>query len=236
MKNKNTIIPFKKFSEKENTTWRVLCNRRFNSFNGRVSKLWFEGWNLLEMSTDDIPDFKKLNKILFKVSGWEVVMTNIEYEESSKWISALASKKHRITDFIRDINSLEYTPLPDIFHDVFGHLPYLAIPQYARILEKFGKAMLKIKNKTDKEKLVRLAWYAYEFSLIKEDGQIKAFGTGLISSQGELENAFSSKVVKVPYDIKEVSETPVSPHEFHKKLFILENLDQLERIVDDYLK
>ena len=95
--------------------------------------------------------------------------------------------------------------------------------------------MLHAKTEADRSKLVSLGWYGYEFGLIKENGEMKAFGTGLISSQGELENAFSENVLKLPYDAEIVSNTPISAHEFHKKLFVLENLDQLEEVVDRWL-
>ncbi|OGI64404.1 hypothetical protein A2733_01190 [Candidatus Nomurabacteria bacterium RIFCSPHIGHO2_01_FULL_40_20] len=230
------VIPFKKFSKEENEVWKLLCEKQMKNLRGKATKLHKQGWDALGMSTEYIPNFLEINKKLKKLTSWEIEMTDITYENNVEWVGALADKKHRITNFIRKKKDLDYTPLPDIFHDVFGHVPFLAIPQYARILEKFGRAIVKAKNKENKDHIAKLGWYGYEFGLIKEDGEIKAFGTGLMSSSGELQNAFSEKVLKVPYDEKVIRNLDISPHEFHRKLFILENLDHLEEVVNRWLK
>lgn len=235
-KRKGEVISFKKFSEEENQVWSTLCKRQLENLKGKASKIREEGWKKLSMETDRVPDFEKLNKKLGKLSGWEIVMTNIQYEESNPWVEALNNKKFRVTDYIRRKDSLNYTPLPDIFHDVFGHIPFFAIPQYARIVHKFGVAMQKAKTEKEKDKITNNWWYGFEFSLIRENGEIKALGTGLMSSAEELKNALSDKVKKLPYDGEVVGNTSKSPHEMHTQLFVLESLDQLEEVVNKWLK
>jgi len=240
MKNKDItqstgIVKFKKFSDEENKVWKILCDRQLKNLKGKVSKIWEEGWKILGMNNEKIPDFPELNKKLKKLTDWEIVMTNIEYEDHDSWITSFIEKKFRITDYIRGRKDLDYTPLPDIFHDVFGHVPFLAIPQYVRILEKFGRASLKAKTKEDRSKIQSLAWYGYEFGFIKKKDEIKIFGTGLVSSKGELKNALSDEVPKLPYQADIVANTSISAHEFHEKLFVLEGLDQLEEVVDKWL-
>jgi|JI8StandDraft_1071087.scaffolds.fasta_scaffold41312_3 phenylalanine-4-hydroxylase len=233
----SNVISFKVFSEEEHEVWRQLCAMQMKNLEGRVSKHYLEGWKALGLTTDRIPDFVEVNKRLKELNGWEVIMTNIVYEDNISWISSLADKKFRITDFIRDIKDIEYTPLPDIFHDVFGHLPFLGVPQYARILEKFGHAAIKAREKNEEQETAvsRLGWYGYEFGFMREEGELKAFGTGLVSSCGELAYAQSDKVQKVPYDMEEVEQTPISPEKYHEKLFVLESLDQLELAAEKYL-
>lgn len=235
-KRKGKVIEWKKFSKEENEVWSILCKRQLKNLEKKVSRVRTEAWARLNMNTSKIPDFKRLNKQLKKLSGWEIVMTNIEYEESNPWIQALADKKFRITDYIRGKKDLNYTPLPDLFHDVFGHVSFLAIPQYARIVHKFGLAMTLARTKKQKDIISNNWWYGFEFSLIRENGEIKALGTGLMSSALELQNALSDKVIKIPYDGKIVGNTPKSPHKMHKKLFVLESLNQLEEVVDQWLK
>jgi phenylalanine-4-hydroxylase len=229
-------IEFKEFSKEESDVWRTLCERQQKKLSRSASRLRKIAWKKLRMEEDKIPDFVKINKKLKKITGWEVVMTDIEYEESNPWIEALKDKKFRITDYIRPKSNLHYTPLPDIFHDAYGHLPFLALPQYARIAQKFGIAMERAKTRSQKDVISNNWWYGIEFSLIRESGKIKALGTGLMSSGRELEHALSSKVQKLPYNGKVVGNTPKSPHKMHKKLFVLENLGQLEDIVDSWLK
>lgn len=240
MKNKNTkneIVPvvFRKFSDEENEVWRILSARQLKNLEESASKLRTEAWSIFPMETLKVPDFSKLSDKLKSLTGWEIALAGSQYEDTDTWARGLASKQMRITQFIRAKKDLDYTPLPDMFHDAFGHIPFLAIPQYARISEKFGKAMVKAKNKEEQMRIANHYWHTFEFGLIREDGEIKALGTGLMSSSGELNNALSDKVEKLPYDVEAVDKLDRSAHEFHKQLFVLENLDQIEKVVDKWL-
>lgn len=232
MKNKNI---FKKFSDEENAVWKILCQKRFADLKDFGSPLHKKGWDLLGINSEKIPDFASLNKKLFALTGWKVESTGVQYEEDDAWISSLANKTLLIAEYIREADSLDYTPLPDIFHDAFGHIPFLAIPEYAQIAHKFGLAYTKAKTKEDKLKIANNWWYGIEFSFTKEKGELKALGTGLISSEGELKNALSSKVEKLPFDSETVGKIDRSAHVYHNTLFILENLKQLEDSVDKWL-
>lgn len=231
---KNKSI-FKKFSNEENMTWKILCKKRLKGLKNFASPLHKRGWNLLEMNIEEIPNFAFLNKKLKKLTGWQVASTGVQYEEDDAWLSSLADKIIKITEYIRDRKNLDYTPLPDIFHDAFGHLPFLANSEYARIAHKFGLAYVKAKNKTDKIKIANNWWYGIEFSLVKEKGKLKTLGTGLISSESELKNALSSKVKKLPYNWDVAGNINRSAHKFHKTLFVLSNLEQLENALDKLL-
>ena len=234
--NRKSNSVFKKFSDEENEVWRILATRRRKSLRGMVLPMHTSGWKKLGMSTRKIPDFNLLNKKLWKLTGWQVESTGVQNEEDHDWISSLAKKKIRVTEYIRGKDSLDYTPLPDVFHDAFGHLPYLADPKYARIAHKFGLAYVKAKTKKDKLKVANNWWYGVEFSFLKVDGKLRPLGTGLVSSEGELKNALSDKVVRLPYDAEVVGGIDRSAHEYHTKLFVLESLDQLEKIVDKWPK
>ncbi len=231
---KNKSI-FRKFSDEENAVWKILCQKRLRNLKNLASPLHKNGWNLLEMSIKKIPDFKILNERLKKLTGWQVASTGVQYEEDDAWLSSLAQKTIRITEYIRDKKNLDYTPLPDVFHDAFAHLPLLAIPEYARIAHKFGRAYVKAKTKKDKKEIAENWWYGIEFSLIKDTKKLKALGTGLLSSEGELKNALSKKVEKLPYDWKVIGKIDRSAHEFHKTIFVLENIKQLEKAIDKKL-
>ncbi len=235
LKNRKNISVFKEFPKEDNEVWNILSTRRLASLQDHAHPLHSKGWKTLGFTTDKIPDFSDLNNKLAQLTGFQVASTGVQYEEDGPWISSLAEKKIRITEYIREKKNLEYTPLPDIFHDAFGHLPFLADKKYARIVHKFGQAYVKAKTKENKLKVANNWWYGIEFSFMKVDGQIKALGTGLISSEGELINALSDKVEKLPYDSEFVGNIDRSAHEFHNKLFVLDSLDQLEKIVDKWL-
>ncbi len=93
MTKNNGEIEFKKFSEEENEVWKLLCERQLKNLEGRASSIWREGWRILSLDTERVPDFVEVNKKLKELTGWQVVMTDIEYEDSALWISALANKK-----------------------------------------------------------------------------------------------------------------------------------------------
>lgn len=226
---------FRKFSNDEHAVWKELCSRRFRGLEGLASELHHKGWKLLSMNTEQIPDFHEINKKLKKLTGWRIAKANAQYEDDSIWIGSMAKKVINITDYIREKKDLDYTPLPDIFHDAFGHLPFLAIPAYAQMAQKFGIAYLQAKTASDRLKIANIWWYGVEFSFVRENGALKALGTGLISSEGELRNALSDKVKKLPFDKELVAGTERSAHVFHKTLFILDNLQQLENVVDTFL-
>lgn len=225
MKEINT---FKSFSIEEHLVWKILCDKRFVSSTGQISELHKRGWDLLGMNSEKIPDFKAINEKLFTLTGWQVSTAKAQYEEDSAWLSSLERKTLLITEYIRGLDSLDYTPLPDVFHDAFGHIPFLAIPEYARIAHAFGNAFNKATTKDEKLRVANNWWYGIEFSFIKEDGKLKALGTGLVSSEGELKNALSGKVEILPYNWEQVAKIDRSAHEYHKTLFVLDSLKQLE--------
>jgi len=232
--NRKSNSIFKKFSKEENEVWHILVTRRQKSLEGLVLPLHTAGWQKLGMSTEQIPNFGEINTKLAKLTGWQVESTGVQYEEDHDWLTSLAKKKIRVTEYIRSRDSLDYTPLPDVFHDAFGHLPYLANPKYARIAHKFGLAYVSAKTKEDKLKVANNWWYGIEFSFLKVNGKLRPLGTGLVSSEGELINALSNKVEKLAYDREVVGAIDRSAHEYHEKLFVLESLDQLEKVADSY--
>ncbi len=236
LKNRKNKSIFRKFRNREHEVWSILAGRRIKSLKNYAHPMHKQGWKLLGLSARSIPNFRAINIKLKSLTGFQVASTGVQYEEDGPWISSLAERKIRVTEYIRSKKNLEYTPLPDVFHDVFGHLPFLANKKYARIVQKFGLAYVKAKTKKDKLKIANNWWYGIEFSFLKVKGKIKVLGTGLISSEGELNNALSEKVEKLPYDADMVGKINRSAHKFHKKLFVLDSLDQLEKIVDKWLK
>ena len=234
-KNSQNENSFKQFSIEDNEIWSTLFSRRVISLEDHAHPIHKIGRDILGLDPERIPNFNVINGRLEGLTGWKVESTGVQYEEDGPWLSSLSRKRLRVTEYIRKRENLDYTPLPDVFHDAFGHIPFLTDNQYARIAHKFGLAYTRAKTKEEKLKIANNWWYGIEFSFINLDGQIKVLGTGLVSSEGELVNALSSKVEKLPYDPEIVGGIDRSAHEFHNKLFILESLDQLEKAVDKWL-
>ena len=139
----------------------------------------------------------------------------------------LANRLFPTTTWLRSRDSIEYTPEPDIFHDVFGHVPMHAHAVFADFLERYGRVCAAIDDTAALEKLGRLFWYTVEFGLIRQGDEIKVYGSGLISSHGECRNVMEGHCAIHDFSLDEVLSTPVKVDELHKLLFAVSSFDQI---------
>lgn len=219
--------PFKQFAPAEDRIWSLLWDKQIANCRRYASQLWLEGLDMLGLEPTRIPDFGQLSRRLFDLTGWKLVSTDVIFSDGQTWFEHLARRQFLITEYIRDEKDLLYTPLPDIWHDSFGHLPLMANPRYADYVEQFAHVALRY-GKDERKSLGSLWWYTIEFGFIIEDGEIKALGAGLMSSPGEMEHALSDAVAKVPFSVEAFESISPSPHEMHHTLFILDSMAQLE--------
>ncbi len=148
---------------------------------------FLDGLALLRLDPQHIPTVAFLNERIQPRTGWRIERTVVRYTRADDWYHKFARRIFLITDYLRTRDQMEFTPEPDMFHDIFGHLPYLTQDFYARIEDKFAPAYLKATT-TEKEVIKRLAWYSTEFGLVVQDGRLKVFGAGTISGRSELAN------------------------------------------------
>jgi len=139
----------------------------------------------------------------------------------------LASRRFPTTTWLRDAGSLEYTPEPDIFHDVFGHVPMHAHPVFADFLAHYGQVCARIEDGAILERIGRVFWYTVEFGLIRQGGRVKVYGSGLISSNGECTNVLNGDCTVRSFDLDEVLHTPVKADQMHYLLFAIESFDEV---------
>ena len=147
-----------------------------------------DGLALLELDPHQIPTVAHLNDRITPRTGWRIERTVVRYTLADDWYKKFAQRVFLITDYLRTRDQMEFTPEPDMFHDIFGHLPYLTMDFYAQIEDKFAPAYLKA-TEDEKEVLKRLAWYSTEFGLVIGANRFKVFGAGIISGRAELANA-----------------------------------------------
>ena len=145
------------------------------------------GLKLLDLDPYRIPTVAHLNEHITPRTGWHIERTVIRYTLADDWYKKFAQRIFLITDYLRNRDQMEFTPEPDMFHDIFGHLPYLTMEFYARIEDKFAPAYLKA-TPDEKEVIKRLAWYSTEFGLVMDSNRFKIFGAGIISGRAELAN------------------------------------------------
>jgi len=147
-----------------------------------------DGLALLKLDPYHIPTVAHLNNHITPQTGWRIERTVVRYTLADDWYKKFAQRIFLITDYLRTRDQMEFTPEPDMFHDIFGHLPYLTREFYARIEDKFAPAYMKA-TQDEKEVIKRLAWYSTEFGLVLQDNRFKIFGAGIISGRAELANA-----------------------------------------------
>ncbi len=231
--------PFFKFDTLADETWRMLYTRQWERCQQHACQMWLDGVGKIGLTPERVPDFAEMNERLKALVDWELVSTDVQYSDGQDWFEHLARRQFLITEYIRDQSDLDYTPLPDIWHDAFGHLPLMANRRYADYIQKFAEYAVQF-TKEDRKSLGSLWWYTIEFGFIKEGGAeatdgIKAFGAGLMSSYGELEHALSDAVEKMPYSLDAFEQLDPSPHRMHGQLFILDDFDQVEQSVVDWV-
>jgi phenylalanine-4-hydroxylase len=152
-----------------------------------LCRAFIEGLARLQLDPQHIPTLAFLNQQIQPCTGWRIERTVVRYTQADDWYRKFAQRIFMITDYLRTRDQMEFTPEPDMFHDIFGHLPYLTQEFYARIEDRFAPAYLKA-TPEEKEVIKRLAWYSTEFGIIVEDGRFKVFGAGTISGRAELAN------------------------------------------------
>ncbi|HUH98646.1 MAG TPA: hypothetical protein VLZ89_14880 [Anaerolineales bacterium] len=148
---------------------------------------YIDGLSLLRLDPCHIPTVAHLNQCITPRTGWHIERTAVRYTLADAWYQKFARRIFLITDYLRRRDQMEFTPEPDMFHDILGHLPYLTETFYARLEDKFAPAYLKA-TQDEREVIKRLAWYSTEFGLVIEDNRLKVFGAGTISGRAELTN------------------------------------------------
>jgi phenylalanine-4-hydroxylase len=164
------------------------------------------------------------------LTEWELVPVT-GFLKGSTFFSCLAERKFPCTIKIRDIKNLDYTPAPDIFHDVFGHVPLLTNQFYADFLQKFGEISASVTDPIRAKQLATLFWFTVEFGLMKTSAGIKVYGSGLVSSQGDCTNAFSNNVMRFPLELVVAMNQPYDFDAMQPVLFITESFPQLFNLI-----
>jgi phenylalanine-4-hydroxylase len=174
------------FSDEQHAIWADLFAGIHQPYlMEHICNEWMTGMELLQLDPQRIPTVKHLIEHITPRSGWHIERTVVRYTMADDWYKKFAQRIFLITDYLRTRDQMEFTPEPDMFHDIFGHLPFLTQEFYARIEDKFAPAYMKATTE-EREVIKRLAWYSTEFGLVVQDNRFKVFGAGIISGRKEL--------------------------------------------------
>ncbi len=174
------------FSGEQHAIWADLYDGVYQPYLlEHICREWKTGMDLLQLDPSGISTVAHLNERITPRTGWHIERTVVRYTLADDWYKKFAQRVFLITDYLRTRDQMEFTPEPDMFHDIFGHLPFLTQEFYARIEDKFAPAYMKA-TAEEREVIKRLAWYSTEFGLIVQDNRFKVFGAGIISGRKEL--------------------------------------------------
>ncbi|HEX5630595.1 MAG TPA: hypothetical protein VFY15_02975 [Acidimicrobiia bacterium] len=224
------------FTPEQHKTWAELYGRQVPRVRQHASVHYLAGFDLLELPADHIPSLDELNAKITPASGWTVVRTDVRYTSSDDWYRFFERHEFLVTNYMRSWEELDWTPEPDMFHDIFGHLPFWMSREYAEIQEMFAPAYFAAASDEEKENIKRLAWYSTEFGMIREDGKMKVFGTGLMSGGEEFLNAAEGRMTYHDFSIENVIGHDKVMYEQHKDLYVIESLDQLRAELNRYFE
>ena len=215
----------------EHQVWATLYGRRMATLRTTASRVFLDGVDAIGLSPNQVPDLRDLNARLAERTGW-TAMPVTGFLPAREFFCLLADRRFPTTVTVRPPAQLDYIPEPDIFHDVFGHVPLLADPRYAECLRHLGAVAATGTDEPALERLTRLFWFTVEFGLIREEGATKIFGSGLISSHTDAAHALGSDCQRLPFDLEAVARQPFEIDRLQDILFVIDSFDELLEVLE----
>jgi phenylalanine-4-hydroxylase len=216
-----------KYTPEEHQVWKTLFERQSKLLEGRACDEFLSGMRALPIAPDKIPDFRQLSEVLMQHTGWQVVaVPGLVPDEV--FFDHLANRRFPAGQFIRSADQLDYLQEPDVFHDVFGHVPLLMNPIIADYIQAYGVGGLRAKERGVLDLLARVYWYTVEFGLVQQKDGLRLYGAGIVSSYTEsifaLDDASPNRV---RFDLARVMQTDYRIDDFQETYFVIRDLDEL---------
>jgi phenylalanine-4-hydroxylase len=224
---------WRRYSAEEHRVWDALFARQTALLPGRAAPEYLAGLDILHLSRPGIPDFDELSERLMKATGWQVVAVP-GLVPDDVFFDHLAHRRFVAGRFIRRADQLDYLQEPDVFHDVFGHVPMLAHPVFADYMQAYGQGGLRAMQHGAIDKLARLYWYTVEFGLVRSGDRLNIYGAGIVSSRGESLFALDDPSPnRLAFDMERVMRTRYRIDDYQQAYFVIDSFDQLLRATLD---
>jgi len=215
------------YMPEQHALWAELVRRRMPQLREHACAEYLDGFETIGLQEDRLPDLKAVSARLAPKTGWQSTAVS-GFLPAPAFFEMLAARMFPTTTWLRSRSSMEYTPEPDIFHDVFGHVPMHAHPVFADFLEHYGKVCLSlIGDQSALEKMGRLFWFTVEFGVIRQRGELKIYGSGLISSHGECTRVLAGGCAVRDFRLDQVLETTVDTGVMQPVLYAVESFEQI---------
>lgn len=211
----------------EHQMWRRLVARQRNLLPGRASPDFLANLDALSILDGGIPDFGRLNEILRPATDWRIVAVP-GLVPDDVFFRHLASRRFPVAHFIRTPEKMNYLQEPDVFHDIFGHVPLLMNPVFADYMQAYGEGGLKAQSLGALAHLSRLYWYTVEFGLIETEAGLRIYGAGIVSSAGEVEFSLESRSPnRIRFALKRVLRTDYRIDDYQASYFVIRDYREL---------
>jgi len=216
----------------EHAIWRMLYERQAKLLPGRACDEYLAGMKALPIGAKQIPDFRRLSDILMRRTGWQVVAVP-GLVPPEVFFDHLANRRFPAGQFIRRPDQLDYIEEPDVFHDVFGHVPMLMHSVLADYLQAYGKGGLRAQRLGALEQLSRVYWFTVEFGLVAQDDGLRIYGAGIVSSFAETQFALEDKSPnRLKFRLSRVMRTRYRIDDFQESYFVLDSLGDLLHLAE----
>lgn len=223
-----------RYTPTDHAVWRVLFERRMATLAATASHRFLDGLRAIGLSAARLPQLDALNARLAPRTGWNAVPTP-GFMPARDFFASLARRRFPTVRTLRDVHHLDYVEAPDIFHDVFGHVPLHADLRFAAFLQRVGALGAHVRSGPEGDpritELARLFWFTIEFGLVAEGGTVKVYGSGLISSHADAANALSPACERRAFGLDAVLAQPFVTDRVQDVLFVVEDFAELEAAV-----
>ena len=215
------------YTAEEHGVWKTLYERQTRLLLGRACDAFVQGMRELPIGAEQIPDFRRLSDTLMQRTGWQVVaVPGLVPDEV--FFDHLANRRFPAGHFIRKPHELDYLEEPDVFHDVFGHVPLLMNPVIADYIQAYGVGGLRAQQLGVLDKLSRVYWYTVEFGLVQQKDGLRLYGAGIASSATESVFALDDPSPnRLRFDLDRVMRTRYRIDDFQESYFVLGDMDEL---------
>jgi len=218
---------WEKFTDSEHTIWKTLFERQMSLLKNRAAPELLQGMEKLKICSDKIPKFSDINKILSEETGFSIIPVK-GFLEEDLFFKCLSERKFPSTCFIRREDQLDYLEEPDIFHDIFGHVPLLVNPVFADFMQEFGKRGLESIGKGFLKEISALYWFTVEFGLIKTSNEVKIYGAGIVSSKEESIYSLESVIPsRLKFNMQDAIKTKYLTDRLQSTYFVINNFKEL---------
>ncbi|WP_271679767.1 phenylalanine 4-monooxygenase [Thermomonas mangrovi] len=221
--------PWDDYSDVDHGVWKALYQRQREILVGRASDEFLQAQDMMGMSPDRIPRFAELNAVLEAATGWTIVGVEGLLPELD-FFEHLANRRFPVSWWIRRPDQLDYIEEPDLFHDLFGHVPLLMIPAFADYMQAYGRGGVKAHGigADALANLTRLYWYTVEFGLIRQHDGLRIYGSGIVSSKGESIHCLESAAPnRIGFDLERIMRTRYRIDSYQKTYFVIDSFEQL---------